>query len=152
MRENNTKITDILALLVFAIFAVCLLLVLLSGARVYRDLTEQAQTAFEARAAVQYITMRVRQAETVAAEDFDGCVALVLPEEINGERYLTRVYCYGGYIRELFCAEGALLTKADGEKILPADHLRFDLSEQLLTVQLDGQKIYLDLTGKEAAP
>ena len=152
MKDKNTKTTDILALLVFAVFALCLLLVLLTGAKVYRSLTERAEASFESRTAVRYVTMRVRQAEAVAVEDFDGCMALVLPERIDGERYVTRVYCHDGYIRELFCGENAALTKDAGEKIIPAVGLEFSLSGQLLTVRLDGQTLYLDLTGKGAAP
>ena len=93
-----------------------------------------------------------RQARTVTVGDFEGCEALVIPENADGATYLTRLYVYDGHIRELYCAENAALSPADGEKILPADSLRFDLEGSLLTITVDGQALYLDLSGKEAAP
>ena len=152
MKERNTKITDLLAPVVFAVFACCILLVLLAGAKGYGKLVSRGEETFAKRTAAQYLTMRVRQAETVAVADFDGCEALVFCEQIDGERYLTRVYCCDGYLRELFCAENAALLPENGEKILPAEELRCALTEQLLTVQIDGRTLYLHLQGKEAAP
>lgn len=152
MKEKRTKISDLSALLVFAVFALCVLLVLLFGAKVYRDLAARGEESFEARTAAQYVTMRVRQAESVSVGDFGGCEALVIAEKIDGETYITRIYCYDGYIRELFCAENAALSPEDGEKILPAQSLQFSVTGNLLTVQLDAQSIFLQLAGKEAAP
>lgn len=80
-----------LALLAFGAFAVCILLVLLSGARVYRNLSDSGLEGYEERTARQYIAACIRQAETVMVERFDGCSALVGREEIDGEVYLTRV-------------------------------------------------------------
>lgn len=152
MKEKRTKITDLLALTVFAVFALCVLLVLLSGARVYRGLVTRGEESFETRTAARYVTMRVRQAESVKIADFEGCEALVIPEEIDGKTYLTHVYVYEGYLRELYSAAGAALTPADGEKVLPADTLALTLEGKLLTVCVDTQRLYLELGGKEAAP
>lgn len=152
MKEKRSKLTDLLALTVFAVFALCVLLVLLSGAKVYRGLVQRGEENFAARTAARYVTMRVRQARTVTVGDFEGCEALVIPENVDGATYLTRLYVYDGHIRELYCAENAALSPADGEKILPADSLRFDLEGSLLTITVDGQALYLDLSGKEAAP
>ena len=40
----------------------------------------------------------------------------------------------------------------NGEKVLPAAQWDVTLEQNLLTIRLDGQILYLDLTGKEAAP
>ena len=145
MKEKSTKLTDLLALLVFAVFALCVLLVLLSGAKVYRELVSRGEASFESRTAVQYVTTRVRQAEAVTVGDFDGCQALVIPEEIDGEIYLTRVYCHDGYIRELFCAETAALSPEAGTFILPAEQLGFSLSDGILQITLDAQTLFLHM-------
>ena len=148
MKEKFTKITDLLALTVFAVFAVCILLVLLYGANVYQNLVRRGEESFEMRTAAQYVATRVRQAETVTVADFEGCEALVLPEEIDGARYLTRVYCFEGYIRELFCAENAALSPEDGEKVMAADSLRFLVEDDLLLATIDGREVLLQLRGK----
>ena len=152
MKEKSTKMTDLLALTVFAVFALCVLLVLLSGAKVYRKTVRCSEENFAHRTAARYVTTRVRQAESVYLADFDGCEALVIPETVDGQVYLTYVYCHDGYIRELYCAEGAALGPENGEKILEADGLRFSAEQELLTVELDGQTLHLHLAGKEAAP
>ena len=152
MKEKRTKMTDLLALLVFALFAVCVLAVLLTGAKVYRNVVDRGEAQFETRTAVQYVTMHVRQAEAVEVTDFEGCDALTIPQTIDGEVYLTRIYCYEGFLRELFCAENAALSPDDGEKILPAESLHLSVEGRLLTVRIDDQEIFLHLSGKEAAP
>lgn len=136
-----------LALLAFGAFAVCILLVLLSGARVYRNLSDSGLEGYEERTARQYIAACIRQAETVMVERFDGCSALVGREEIDGEVYLTRVYCHDGYLRELFSAEDAQLEAEDGEKILPAAGAEFSLEEGIITAWIDGEKLTLYLRG-----
>ena len=152
MKEKRWNITGLLALTVFAVFALCVVLVLLSGAQVYRGLTERGEENFASRTAARYLTTRIRQAESVTVGDFEGCQALVIPEQIDGTTYLTRVYVYDGHLRELYCAENADLQPRDGEKVLPAEVLEVTLRDGLLTMELDGQMLFLDLTGKEAAP
>ena len=152
MKEKRWNITGLMALTVFEVFALCVVLVLLSGAQVYRGLTERGEENFSSHTAACYLTTRIRQAESVTVGDFEGCHALIIPEQIDGTTYLTRVYVYDGYLRELYCAENADLQPQDGEKVLPAEVLEVTLRDGLLTMELDGQMLFLDLTGKEAAP
>ena len=153
MREKDLKITDFLALTVFALFGICLLLVLLTGARVYRGLVAGGQESYASRTAAMYLTTRVRQAETVAVEDFGGCDALVFREEVDGRSYLTRVYCYEGWMRELYCSEQADLSPEDGEAVLEAESMTLSLSERDLKIELEDTCLFFSLpTGKEVLP
>lgn len=136
---RKSKITDLMSLLVFGVFAVCVLAVLLTGADVYKGLVDRGAEDYDRRTAAQYITTRVRQADaagSVSVEDFGGQSALVLREEINGKTYLTRVYCYDGFIRELFTAENGSFSPEDGEKLLEAEQLSFSLDGDLLSAQI----------------
>ena len=49
MKKNASKITDSLALTVFAVFAVCVLVVLLYGAGSYRALVQRGEESFRLR-------------------------------------------------------------------------------------------------------
>lgn len=149
-KKRNTG-TSLLVLLVFVLFALCLLLVLLTGAGVYRELVRRGEEGFARRTAVQYIATRVRQTGTVTVQDFGGCQALVFPEAGEEETYLTRVYRYEGWLMELYCAEGADLSPEDGEQLLETEPLRFSLENGLLTVSGGGQTLYLHLR-EEAGP
>lgn len=137
--RKKSKITDLMALLVFSVFAVCVLAVLLTGADVYRKLVDRGDSCYDSRTAAQYVTTRVRQADqagSIAVEDFGGVEALVLREEINGKAYLTRVYCFDGFIRELFTGENGSFSPEDGEKLLEAEGLSFSLGENLLAASI----------------
>lgn len=135
MKEHDhSRITQILTLLVFGIFALSVTAVLLTGAGAYRKLTERDTAAHESRVAVRYLTTRFHQAPSVGTEDFQGVQALTIREEIGGRTYLTWVYCYEGFIRELFSAESANVALEDGEKILEAEALTFARADSLLTV------------------
>ena len=151
MNRKISKTTDLLALAVLAVFAVCVLMTLLYGVRIYQNLVRRGEDSFERRTAVQYVATRVRQAETISVTDFEGCEALTIRDQIGGTTYLTRLYCHEGYLRELFCAENAQLQPGAGEKILPAEHLEVAIENDLLTVVVDGSRILLQLRGKGVA-
>lgn len=149
--QRESKITALMALVVFAVFAVCVLLVLLTGADLYQRLSQRDQHNYDQRTAVQYITTRVRQADRaggVSVESFGGVSALALHETIDGEDYVTYVYCHEGYLCELFSASGSGLGPEAGEKLLPAADLTFAWRDGLLAVcitAMDGSEQRLEL-------
>lgn len=146
--KRTSKLTDLLALTVFAVFALCVLLVLLTGAKVYRNLVNAGGESYTARTAAQYVTTRVRQAQNVGLEDFGGCEALTITEIIDSETYITRVYCFDGWLRELYCAENAVLSPADGEKVMELEELSFSLEEGILTAKVGSRKLSLYIRGE----
>lgn len=149
MKENR-RITDVLALLCLTVFALCVLLVLLSGASVYRKLADSGEEAYTRRTALQYLTTRVRQAETVQTGTLEGCEALILEETVDGETYTTWVYCYEGWLRELYAVPGADLPPKAGEAIVEAEDFCVKQVESLLTVTLDTQQLLLYLPTERA--
>ena len=151
MNKKFSNTTDLLALAVLAVFAVCVLMTLLFGVRVYRNLVRRSEDSFERRTAAQYVATRVRQAETVTVTDFEGCEALTIHDQIGGTTYVTRLYCHEGYLRELFCAENAALQPDAGEKILPAEQLELAIENDLLSVRVNGVHVLLQLRGKGVA-
>lgn len=133
-REKTEHHLDgLMALILFGVFAVCLLIVLFTGAATYRRLTERDQRAYDRRTCTQYLAARVTGADTlntVTVEEFGGTQALVLTD---GEGYLTRIYYYDGYLMELYAAAGEALQPEDGEKTVAAGGLQLSLDEGLLT-------------------
>ena len=132
-----------------AVLAAAVLTVLLAGAGIYQDLVRRNGELYPERTAGRYIAARVqRAAGPVETADFDGCQALMLREKLDGEVYLTRIYCYDGWMRELFSAAGSGMTPEDGEKLVPVDSLIFSEEDGLLTVTLNGRMLLLH-TGEE---
>ena len=131
-KRAQHHIDGLLALLLFGVFASCLLAVLLGGAGAYRRLT------FTRRTAIQYISARVRQADSdgaVSVEPFGDCTALALTDSAG---YVTRVYCLDGHLMELYTSAETELQPEDGEKILAAEALELSLVDGLLTMVLTG--------------
>lgn len=145
MKEKRMEITRVLALLTLTVFALCLLLVLLGGAGVYRNLVDRGEENHNRRAALHYLTTRVRQADAVDIGTFQGCEALILEEQIRGETYLTWVYCWDGWLWELYAVPGGMFSPEDGQKILEAESLSCSLEGSLLTLELDQQALLLHL-------
>lgn len=159
MREKQVRhhIDGLVALLLFGVFAACVLVVLLTGADAYRRLTDRDQAAYERRTGVQYIATRVRQSDHaggVAVEPFGDGDALVLGAD---ETYASRVYCYDGWLMELYCLAEEPMEPQDGQRILEAEALALSLEDGLLEVGLtmpDGTEDTLRLSlrsGEEAA-
>ena len=138
--QNKRKVDNLLVLLLFSVFAVCILSVLLTGADVYQGLASRDRESYDQRTAAQYLTTRVRQADrlgSVSIRRFEGQDTLVFTEVIEGDAYETLVYCYGGYLRELFAAADGSFLPEDGEKVLAA---------QELSIRQDGQLLGMELT------
>lgn len=149
--NKESKLTDLMALMVLLVFALCIMMVLLMGTRAYRQLLDKGAASFTDRMSVRYLTTRVHQAESLSVEDFEGCAALVIPEEMDGEKYNTLVYWYDGCIRELYCMEGAQLYPEDGEKILETQEMLLSEQDGLLTVQVGEKQIQLSIPVKKEA-
>ena len=149
--NKESKLTDLMALMVLLVFALCIMMVLLMGTRVYRQLLDKGAAAFTDRMSGRYLTTRVHQAESISVEDFEGCTALVIPEVADGENYNTLVYWYDGYIRELYCVEGAQLYPEDGEKVLETEEMLLSEEGGLLTAQVGDQQIRLSIPVKKEA-
>lgn len=137
MKRTNSynSISAIAALLLLAVFSIGILGVLLSGGRIYKNLSEAGKRQYDRRTCAQYISTFLAQSPTpdsIQIEDFDGCQALVIRQ--NG--CALRTYCYGGYLMELYSVDIPGFTPQDGEKLLPLDSLHIQQNGELLTVQL----------------
>lgn len=136
MENSGTRRLEGLQVLVtFTLFAVMILGVLLVGAGVLRRVADRDEQAFNRRTALQYVAAKVRNAGgEITVEDFAGMDStLCITEEMEGERYVTRLYCCGGSLRELFCGAEEEFRPEDGEIIIPVMWMHFTEKPGLLT-------------------
>ena len=159
-REKIFQINGILVLVLFGIFAVSILVVLLTGAGVYKRLTERGQATYTERTITQYVTTRVRQADisgNVSVGSFHGMQTLELYETVGEHTYVTRIYCCDGYVRELFADASMEFMPSDGERLMKAEAVKFVLDGGFLTVEIVTQEnegtltFALSLRSKEVA-
>ena len=142
-RTTRYRMDGLIALLLFGVFAACLLAVLLTGAGAYRRLTIRDEETYRRRTVIQYVAARVRQAgkpEDVKIEPFGGTDALAVGDE---DGRITRVYCYDGYLMELYAEADLDLEPEDGEKIMEAGGFVLSVSDGMLSVTV------IDKDGKE---
>lgn len=138
-------------LVLFGVFAICILAVLLTGAGAYERLAERQQEAYANRTVPQYITTKVRQTDAQGAiqiGDFCGVESLELIEYLDGKEYVTRIYCYDGFLRELFSVADGEFAPEDGEQILAAEQVDFSLESGFLQVAVtttEGEKTIVKL-------
>ena len=135
MKKN--RLEGLIVLLLTGVFAVCILLVLITGARTYKNLTERGRKSYANRSCAQYIVSKIRQSDRIDGiytDTFRDSDALVLRAEINGKEYLTRIYEYDGYLMELFCEGTAELSPWDGEKIMKTGDLSFLDNDGLINI------------------
>lgn len=132
-KQHPAQTLAVLAVLL--LLALCLLAVLLSGAKTTRRLTERGQNAADSRTAAQYLATRVRQADAAGVltlETFGDGDALCIRED----GCQTLVYCYDGWLRELFTAEDGDFAPEDGERLLKAENLTASMENGCLTLSI----------------
>lgn len=170
MKKNAAKhhIDGVFVLLCFCVFAACVLLVLLTGARSYQRLVRRDSASYSRSITVRYVAAKIRHADaadSIFVGDFSGDDlraekgdTLFLMEKVDGQTYYTRIYYYKGYVRELFASSSDRFARADGDTVLKARGLRFSLERTtgLLTVSgTDGDgrtaNVTLSLRSGEAA-
>lgn len=135
-KEPRHSLDALAALLLFGVFAVCVLAVLLTGAKAYRRLTQRDQLAYDRSICLQYIAAKVRQSDRlgeILVEDFQGSSSLVLEA---GQDYSTWIYCREGWLMELYCYAAERLAPEEGRPLMELGDLSFSLEGGLLTINL----------------
>lgn len=143
MRKH--EIDSVFVLLLFTLFAGCILMVLLLGASSYEKLVKRDAKAYNARTGVQYIAAKLRHGDASACvqagsfadknnTEADEIPTLYLGTSAEGEFYYTKIYYYDGYLRELLCMEEDELEPEDGQEVLRATSFSVEQEGQLLSV------------------
>lgn len=161
--NNNKKernLSTVAALLLFAVFAVGVFSVLLSGVKIYRALVLRDETSYDSRTCSQYLASKLRQSPTpdaVSISKFGDADALVITQVIEGDAFVTRIYCHNGWLMELYSIAEAEFSPEDGEKVLPASILSVTQTDDLLCITVidaggNEQTLQHTLRGWEVVP
>ena len=116
--------------LFFALAASSVALVILASGSYSRQV-HTSEDSYASCTALSYVTEKLHQADNSDAIDagtFDGQDAILIRQEYSGQSYVTYLYAYDGYLRELFIKEGVAASAGDGREILATDGLSFEES------------------------
>lgn len=144
MKKRTLYTVDtVFVLVLFAVFAITVLFVLMSGAGVYKNTQSLMQERYEERTALSYITAKINHQDsegTIYVTELGGLDALAFNSDVGGVDTVTYMYYYGGAIRELTCPDGIELKPDAGQKIIEASDLDFEVDGDLITVTCTGTK------------
>ena len=135
MRERTERkhVIDFLfpLALFFVLTATSVALVVLASGTYSRQV-QDSEDSFASRTALSYVTEKIHQADeygAVYAGTFDGQDAIVIRQTYSEQTYVTYLYEYDGYLRELFIQDGVDAKASDGRKILSSDCFSFDQTQ-----------------------
>ena len=125
----------LLPALTIALCALYLLLAaglsLLAG-RAYQATAQQADELYLPRTALSYLVNQVRRGDAADSLRVTSFGAL----EEDG--YVTLLYCWDGWLRELYAQADLTFAPEDGTQILPMDQLDIGMEGGLLTFTIRG--------------
>ena len=141
MRKNapSHTISGVFVFLLLGIFAVFSTVMVLLGARAYRNIAEQADGHNAARLSTAYVRSMIRsddEENAVAPEDVNGIRTITMRNVYDEEEYITRIYVYDGMLREWFASADLDFEPENGEAVCAADEMAAELNGPLLTVRV----------------
>lgn len=156
MREQRHGVNGLLTLLIYGIFALFSLLLVVAGAKVYRNIVSSGNENMGMRASFSYVANKVRMSTravgTVQLKEEDGIEMLVL--ESGTEGYETRIYYYEGALREVYQAIEQPFSPELGEELMELPEFHIEQTEEgnlvLHTKDGDGipRSLHLYIEGK----
>ena len=126
LKTNKSGVDMIFVLTVFVLFVCCLLAAVLAFAKAYKHFGSEIEKRFDTATAQTLVLQKLRSYDSGAVsvgkqEDTDY---LGFSDTIDGESYMTYIYCYDGELRELFVESSAPFIAENGNT-LSAIHIPF---------------------------
>ena len=120
LSRTEHPVSGLFTQLLFAVFALFLMLMLLFSARVYKNTVENSQSETALGTAAAYITTKFRQHDTpdsIFTGELNGNSALCFRDSLNGQDYITYIYLDNGNLKELFTPENSGANASAGTAI-----------------------------------
>ncbi len=112
---------SLLTLALVLLFALLSVLIVAIGIQAYDQIVQNAETNARFRTSLSYTANKIRvydglgMIEATREGDID---TLALHETIDGDEYVTYIYCYNGMLYEWFTAAGTAFDPLQGEALL----------------------------------
>ena len=152
-KQHHTDLLSACGLL--CLFLLTAAAALAAGVCTWQSASDAMQAGFQYQTPLAYLEGQARQADTRRVERFaDGTEALALDSEIEGDAYVTRLYCYDGALYQLFTPADVQLTPQDGVRLVETETLSLQETDGVIRVTIqtaDGstQTLLLAVRGGE---
>ena len=137
--NENSRSSGLLTLMLFLVFAICIVSVILGATGIYERLSNRSAETGDRRAAAMFVAVKLRQNDImggVRIENLDGEDALVFTEELEAGRFCTWLYCHEGWLYEILVPARVTPRPGDGEKLIPAQAMELETDGSLVSISI----------------
>ena len=149
---RSSKVDTVFVLIIFCVFAISMLMVLMLGASIYKNMTEISRDGYDERTTLSYFWTKIKNNDeegTIYIGDFQGQPALCFAEVYGDTTYNTMIYRYNGMLYELFAEQGMQFDPEDGTPVIDAEDLSFEaLGDGLIMITIGGKSSLINTRGK----
>ena len=138
-RTVQHSMQGVFVFVLLGLFAVMSTLMVLLGAQMYRNTVDRSTANNEDRVLSAYVRSMIRAEDTrdaMAVGEYDGVKTLAMREDLDGEPYVSWLYCYDGQMYEYFTSDDGTFNPESGTAICPAQRFEPSLENGLLTVDM----------------
>ena len=144
---KSRNIDTIFVLIVFSIFAFSILMVLMLGASVYRNINDITRSEQHEHAAISYVWTKLKNfddKDAISVGEFDGISAVFIDENIDRTDFRTAIYVYDGWLLELFSEKALDFSPQNGRGIVQANEMTFkEINNGLIEITMGSKKLLL---------
>ncbi len=101
----RSKISDVFPILLFLVFTLSALGIVLASVQIYQKILSRAEESYDTEIAVAYLTEKFRNHDaegSIKIDDYMGHDAILIENIVKDVPYVTYIYAYDGYLRELY--------------------------------------------------
>jgi hypothetical protein len=134
-RRAQHSFGGLFAFVLVGLFALLALLIVATGIRAYRGMGDLSRQNGQARAALGYVSGKLRtagDAQRVTLRAQQGIDLIVIEDQLDSDVYETRIFFVDGALKEQFCEAAMPFDPEDGQLIAALPALTFERRGDLI--------------------
>lgn len=139
MNKHGTIIEMACILILLILFGGSTYSLAVAGYESFNRMNKSQDECLNTRVAMNYLSMHIRRSDTkdsVRIDDSPMGNCLVLSENIEGERYETRIYLHNGYLQESFVSAKTPFYEDYGLEIIQLDSFNIKRKNNMIEIEL----------------
>lgn len=121
------QINIVFPVMLFLIFTLSALFIILFSARTYQHIVDSSNNQYVKSVSSSYIFRKVHSSDriyNVSIGENGDVPTLRMFENIDGQEFVTHIYVYDGYLRELFTQADKEISPTAGTALFPANDFK----------------------------
>ncbi|SER95463.1 DUF4860 domain-containing protein [Lachnobacterium bovis] len=152
--KRKTRLDSFFLILLFLFFAVANSFVIIAGTKQYYNNSKKINENFNIRSCSSYLTQKINEYDyengikisQLYDPNGDKTTALALYSNDTTPSYITYIYVYKGFLRELVITENSIFSLDAGQKIATVKNFELVVHyNQLLTITYETSKNHTEI-------